>query len=146
MMCLSLGYPDRKNELEILNRHRAGQPMDALTASASASQVQELQRQVQTVVVETSLAEYMLEIISRTRSNNELTLGVSTRGVLTWYRAAQAMALVSEREYVIPDDIKDTALPVLAHRVVCRGALREGHRQRASQILRMIIDSVAVPT
>ena len=88
----------------------------------------------------------MLEIIERTRANSELSLGVSTRGVLTWYRAAQALALVSERNYVIPDDIKETALPVLAHRVVCRGALREGHRQRASQILRIIMDSVAVPS
>ena len=146
MMCLSIGYPDRKSELEILNRHRDGQPVDALTASATASQVQELQRQVQTVTVDASLAEYMLEIIGRTRSNNELTLGVSTRGVLTWYRAAQAMAFVSERSYVIPDDIKETALPVLAHRIVCRGALREGHRPRASQILRLIMDDVAVPS
>lgn len=146
MMCLSVGYPDRKSELEILKRHRDGQPVDALSASATVAQVQELQRQVQMVNVDTSLAEYMLEIIGRTRANNELTLGVSTRGVLTWYRAAQALALVSERNFVTPDDIKETALPVLAHRIVCRGALREGHRQRASQILRMIMDSVAVPS
>ena len=146
MMCLSLGYPDRKSELEILNRHRDGQPVDALTAAATAVQVQDLQRQVQAVKVDSSLSEYMLEIIGRTRDNNELTLGVSTRGALTWYRAAQAMALVAERDYVIPDDIKETALPVLAHRVMCRGALREGHRQRATQILRMVMDNVAVPS
>lgn len=146
MMCLSLGYPDRKSELEILNRHRDGQPVDALTAAATAAQLLDLQRQVQAVSFDASLAEYILEIIDRTRTNNELTLGVSTRGALTWYRAAQAMALVSDRNYVIPDDIKVTALPVLAHRVVCRGALREGHRQRASQILRMTMDGVPVPT
>ena len=140
MMCLSIGYPDRKSELEILQRHRDGQPVDALTASATAAQVQEMQRQVQMVNVDVSLAEYMLEIIGRTRANNELTL------VLTWYRAAQALALVSERNFVTPDDIKETALPVLAHRIVCRGALREGHRQRASQILRVIMDGVAVPS
>ncbi len=146
MMCLSIGYPDRKSELEILHRHRDGQPVDALTACATAGQVQELQRKVQTVAVDTALAEYMLEIIERTRSHNELTLGVSTRGALTWYRAAQATAFVSDRNYVIPDDIKETALPVLAHRIVCRGALREGHRPRASQILRMIMDDVTVPS
>ena len=56
------------------------------------------------------------------------------------------MALVAERDYVIPDDIKETAIPVLAHRMVCRGALREGHRQRASQILRMVMDGIAVPS
>lgn len=146
MMCLSLGYPDRISELAILHRHRDGQPVDSLTASATTTQVQELQRKVQTVAVDSALAEYMLEIIGRTRTNNELTLGVSTRGALTWYRAAQATALVSERDYVIPDDIKETALPVLAHRIVCRGALREGHRPRASQILRMIMDDVTVPS
>lgn len=146
MMCLSLGYPDRKSELEILNRHRDGQPVDALTAAATPDQVLNLQRQVQAIKFDASLAEYLLQIVEKTRANNELTLGVSTRGALTWYRAAQAMALVADRDYVIPDDIKETAIPVLAHRVVCRGALREGHRQRASQILRMVMDGIAVPS
>lgn len=146
MMCLSLGYPDRKSELEILNRHRDGQPVDALTAAATPDQVLNLQRQVQAIKFDASLAEYLLRIVEKTRANNELTLGVSTRGALTWYRAAQAMALVADRDYVIPDDIKETAIPVLAHRIVCRGALREGHRQRASQILRMVMDGVAVPS
>lgn len=146
MMCLSLGYPDRKSELEILNRHRDGQPVNALAAAATPDQVLNLQRQVQAIKFDPSLAEYLLQIVEKTRANNELTLGVSTRGALTWYRAAQAMALVADRDYVIPDDIKETAIPVLAHRVVCRGALREGHRQRASQILRMVMDGVAVPS
>ncbi len=146
MMCLSLGYPDRKSELEILNRHRDGQPVDALTAAATPDQVLDLQRQVQAIKFDASLAEYLLQIVEMTRMNNELTLGVSTRGALTWYRAAQAMALVADRDYVIPDDIKETAIPVLVHRIVCRGALREGHRQRASQILRMVMDGVAVPS
>ena len=146
MMCLSLGYPDRKSELEILNRHRDGQPVDALTAAATPDQVLNLQRQVQAIKFDASLAEYLLQIVEKTRANNELTLGVSTRGALTWYRAAQAMALVADRDYVIPDDIKETAIPVLAHRVVCRGAMREGHRQRASQILRMVMDGIAVPS
>ena len=146
MMCLSLGYPDRKSELEILHRHRDGQPVDALTAAATPDQILNLQRQVQSIKFDASLAEYLLQIVEKTRANNELTLGVSTRGALTWYRAAQAMALVAARDYVIPDDIKETAIPVLAHRIVCRGALREGHRQRASQILRMVMDGVAVPS
>jgi len=146
MMCLSIGYPDRKSELEILQRHRDGQPVDSISSVIDSDPFVELQRQVQTIVVDDSLSEYMLEIIDQTRSNNELTLGVSTRGALTLYRAAQSMAMVAGRDYVIPDDIKKTVIPVLAHRVVCRGTLREGHRQRASQILRLIMDSVAVPS
>lgn len=145
MMCLSVGYPDRRSELEILQRHRAGQPVDSLTAVTDADQVLEIQRLVQSVKVESSLAEYLLELTARTRTHNELTLGVSTRGALTLYRAAQAYAYVEGRDYVIPDDIKAVALPVLAHRVVCRGVLREGHRQRAGQILKAMLDSVPVP-
>ncbi len=146
MMCLSVGYPDRKSELEILQRHRSGQPVDGLAAITHAGEVLELQKQVQAVNVDNSLAEYMLELTTRTRSHAELTLGVSTRGALTLYRAAQAIAFVEGRNYVIPDDIKQVAIPVLAHRVVCRGILREGHRQRATQILKSLMDSIAVPT
>ncbi len=145
MMCLSVGYPDRKAELEILQRHRSGQPVDSLSAVTNADEVLELQKLVQAVNVENSLAEYMLELTTRTRSHAELTLGVSTRGALTLYRAAQAIAFVEGRNYVIPDDIKQVAIPVLAHRVVCRGVLREGHRQRATQILKSLMDSIAVP-
>ena len=146
MMCLSVGYPDRKSEMEILLKHRAGQPVDSLTAVTNSEQVLDLQKQVQAIRVDKSLAEYMLELTTRTRSHSELTLGVSTRGVLTLYRAAQALAFLEGRSYVIPDDIKEVALPVLAHRVVCRGVLREGHRQRASQVLKTLLDSVAVPS
>lgn len=145
MMCLSVGYPDRKSELEILQRHRAGQPVESLSAVTNADEVLGIQKLVQGVTVDSSLAEYMLDLTTRTRTHAELTLGVSTRGALTLYRAAQAMAYVDARNYVIPDDIKNVALPVLAHRVVCRGVLREGHRQRAGQILKTMLDSIPVP-
>lgn len=146
MMCLSVGYPDRKSELEILQKHRTGQPVESLNAVTNADEVLQLQKQVQAVTVDTSLAEYMLELSVRTRSHNELTLGVSTRGTLTLYRAAQAVAFCEGRNYVIPDDIKQIVIPVLAHRIVCRGLLKEGHRQRASQVLKTLLDSVPVPS
>lgn len=146
MMCLSVGYPDRRTELEILQRHRDGQPVDALKPVATHDEVLGLQRQVQSIRVDTSLAEYMLEMAARTRNHPELSLGVSTRGALTLYRASQAMAFADGRSYVIPDDIKQVAVPVLAHRLVCRGVLRDGDRQRSIQILRSILESIAVPS
>lgn len=146
MMCLSVGYPDRKAELEILQRHRSGQPVDSLNSATTGEQVLEMQRQVQAVRVNTSLAEYMLDLCEKTRRHQELTLGISTRGALTLYRAAQAMAYCEGRDYVIPDDIKQIVIPVLAHRIVCRGVLKEDHRQRASQILKSLLDSIPVPT
>jgi MoxR-like ATPase len=145
MMCLSLGYPRRESEREILRRHRAGQPVDELQSVASPEELLAIQKQVQQVKVEESLADYMLDIADRTRNHSELTLGISTRGVLTLYRAAQAHAWVDGRDFVIPDDIKNTAIPVLAHRLVCRGVVTESRRQRAARILRTLLDALPVP-
>lgn len=145
MMCLELGYPSRDVELKILSQHREGEPVDSLEPVLTTAQVVQLQKDVSGVRVEDSVSRYLLEIVAKTRNHPELILGVSTRGALTAYRAAQALAMAEGRAYVIPDDIKEVVIPVLAHRIVCRGAVREGHRQRASQILRTLLDSVSVP-
>ncbi|MEZ6125607.1 MAG: MoxR family ATPase [Planctomycetaceae bacterium] len=145
MICLEVGYPDRATEREIFRRHREGEPTDALAAVTSAAEVVALQKKVQEVRVDDSISDYMLDIVQATRQHSDLALGVSTRGALTLYRAVQAMALVEQRDFVIPDDVKQLAVPVLAHRVVCRGALRDGHRQRAIQVLKSILDQLTVP-
>lgn len=146
MMCLEMGYPTRQVEHQILKQHRDGQPVDSLQSVVDGLQVVQLQRSVAEVRVDDSITEYVLELVARTRNHSELILGVSTRGALTLYRASQALAMAEGRNYVIPDDVKEVAIPVLAHRIVCRGAIREGHRQRAGQILRTLLDGITVPT
>ena len=146
MVCLDVGYPDRETEREVFRRHRDGEPTEQLDAVTDGAEILALQQQVSKIRVDDAISDYMLEIISATRNHPELALGVSTRGALTLYKAAQAMALVEGRDFVIPDDIKQLCLPVLAHRVVCRGALRDGRRDRANQILNAILDEQAVPT
>ena len=145
MVCLEVGYPDRETEREVFKRHRNGEPTDTLQAVANSNEIVDLQQQVGNIRVDDSIADYILEIVEATRSHSELALGVSTRGALTLYRAAQAMAMVEGRDFVIPDDVKELCIPVLAHRVVCRGAIRDGHRQRAGQILIGITEDLAVP-
>ncbi|MEQ9408936.1 MAG: MoxR family ATPase [Fuerstiella sp.] len=145
MVCLDLGYPDRDTEREIFRRHRHGEPTSSLEAVTDADQIIALQKSVGDVRVDESLADYILDIVEATRSHADLALGVSTRGALTLYRAAQAMALVEGRNFVIPDDVKQLCLPVLAHRVVCRGAARDGNRRRAGQILNALMDGLPVP-
>lgn len=145
MMCLELGYPSRAVEMKILAQHREGQPVESLQSVLTPAQVLQLQKEVSDIRVDDSVSGYLLEIVARTRNHPDLLLGVSTRGALTAYRASQALAMAEGRTYVIPDDIKEIVVPVLAHRVACRGAVREGHRQRASQILRTLLDSVPVP-
>lgn len=146
MVCLEVGYPERETEREVFRRHRSGEPTDVLDAVTNGQEIVALQKQVQDVRVDEAIADYILDIIAATRKHPDLSLGVSTRGALTLYRAAQAMALVDGRDYVIPDDIKELCLPVLAHRIVCRGAARDGHRQRARQVLNAILYGITVPT
>lgn len=145
MMCLEVGYPDRETEREVFSRHRNGEPTDELEGVTDAEEMISLQRQVGDVRVDESISDYMLDIVQATRNHADLALGVSTRGALTLYKAAQAMAMLEDRDFVIPDDIKQLCGPVLAHRIVCRGAVRDGHRQRAIQILNGIMDELAVP-
>ncbi len=145
MLRISVGYPERSIEMRVLNEHRNGEPVDRLAHVLTTEQLCGLQDAVRQVRVDESLSEYLLDIVHATRSHDELALGVSTRGAITYHRAAQALALAGGRDYVTPDDIKLLAVPVLAHRVVCRGMIREGQRSRANDIIRQIVSTTRVP-
>lgn len=145
MLRIDVGYPDREIEREVLKQHRGGEPVDRLQPVVTGEQLRSLQMSARDVRVDDSLNDYILELVHGTRHHDELMLGVSTRGALTYYRAAQSRAMLEGRDYVVPDDIKQLAVPVLSHRVVCRGLIRENQRERASGIIQQIVDSTAVP-
>jgi MoxR-like ATPase len=146
MLRIEIGYPTRADERNVLIRHREGQPVDKLEPVLNAEQVKSLQWAVRNVRVDESLNDYLLDIVEATRAHDELTLGVSTRGALTFYRAVQSLALVSGRGFATPDDVKRMAVPVLTHRVVCRGLIRENQRPRAVGIVQQIVESTRVPS
>jgi MoxR-like ATPase len=145
MLCIDIGYPDLAVEKEILTSHRGGEPVDALQPAMTLDQLSELQRAVREVRVEDSINEYLLRIVQATRTHPELSLGISTRGALTLYRAAQSYALIEQRTFVVPDDIKRLAVPVLAHRAISQGLVREGQRDRVKSVIRQILEKTAVP-
>lgn len=145
MICTDVGYPDREAERMVFNSHRMGEPVESLKSVLNAEQVVSLQQEVRKVTVEQSVADYILDLVHATRGNKELSLGVSTRGALTMYRAVQSLALVEGRDFVTPDDVKRLSGPVLAHRVICGGVIREGQRTRARQIIQQIVDTTPVP-
>jgi MoxR-like ATPase len=145
MICTAVGYPDRTAERMVFDSHRLGEPVDALNPVLNISELIQLQELVREVTVEDTISDYILDLTAATRKHKELSLGVSTRGALALYRAAQALALVEGRQYAIPDDVKRLALPVMAHRVVCSGMIREGQRARARQIVQQIVDTTRVP-
>lgn len=146
MLCTSIGYPERDVERNVLNAHREGEAVETVQAVLSASELRQAQQTARKVKVEESINDYILDIVAATRGHEDLDLGVSTRGAITLYRAVQSYALLDGRDYVVPDDVKSLAVPVLAHRIICRSMLREGQRGRAIQIVEQILGQVAVPS
>jgi len=146
MIRLRMGYPVRSEERKVLTNHRTGEPVGSLAPVLTSEDVLNLQRAVRNVRVDDSVAEYLLDIVHATRKAEDLHVGVSTRGALTLYRAAQSHAFVSGREYVVPDDIKLLAVPVLAHRVVGKSFLQAGEFGAAEAIIRDLVDRLRVPS
>ena len=145
LLRVAIGYPDRANELSILSSHQQGEPVDDLPSVLNAEQLSALQEKVRQVKVETAIANYLLDIVHATRSTSELSVGCSTRGALLWYRAVQALALLNGRDYAIPDDVKQLAVPVLAHRVLAREYAPSGHRDVVESIVTQIVQGVSAP-
>lgn len=146
MLCTEIGYPERAIELQVLASRRNGEAVDSLKSVVTGEELRRLQTHTRQVRVDPSINEYVLDIVSVTRKHPELQLGVSTRGAIVLSRAAQAMAMVENRDYVVPDDVKRLAIPVLAHRVACRGILHEGQRERSKGVIRRILQDVRVPS
>lgn len=140
-----IGYPVREDERQVLVSHRMGEPVDFLQSAINCQQVVQLQESVRKVSVDDSLNDYLLNVAEATRNSEALLTGVSTRGTLSLYRASQAMAFIEGREFVVPDDIKRLAVPVLSHRVITKGYQYNGQRDAAESIIRRIMDEVAVP-
>ncbi len=146
MVCIEIGYPTREVEKNVLIHHRDGEPGDKLQSVINTEQLLRLQSAVRAVKVDDSLNEYIIEIVETTRKHEQLHLGVSTRGAITLYRAVQGLALIEGRGYAVTDDIKRLVLPVLAHRIVVKGVLHEGRRDRAKAVLKQILNKIPVPS
>jgi MoxR-like ATPase len=142
LLRISMGYPDREFEAEIFKNHRQGEPIEALEAVCDWRRVLDIQLAVREVVVDDSIADYMLDVIHATRDSADLSFGVSTRGALSWYRAVQSLAFIDSRTFAIPDDAKDLAVSVLSHRVQQRGGVQGGRRDDVEAIIREIVGRI----
>ncbi|MFO0903517.1 MAG: MoxR family ATPase [Pirellulales bacterium] len=145
LLRISVGYPAREDERQVLATHRRGQPVEELQPVLSCEQVTRLQAAVREVTVDASLSDYLLDIVDATRKCDELSVGVSTRGALSLYRAAQAASLLDGRTYVTPDDIKHLAAAVLSHRVIPRSFAQGQQRLLIEGLIRRLVAQVPVP-
>lgn len=142
-----MGYPQAANEREILRAEAGAARLDEVQPVASGADLIAMQEEVTQVKVDDSLVDYALEIVKRTRESEILTLGVSPRGSLMIYRAAQAMAYLDGRNFATPSDFKSLAIPVFSHRVAVNvrysTTLKKSHQ--AETIIRDILEGVPVP-
>ncbi|MCE9581305.1 MAG: MoxR family ATPase [Planctomycetes bacterium] len=145
MLRIRMGYPTPELEREMLASHRTGEPVDTLPVVIQAKEVLELSAAASTVRFDDALAAYLIAIVDRTRREPHFAAGVSPRGSLALYRAAQARALIRGRDYVVPDDVKELAIPVLAHRIVERGPRSSSERGSAIRVLQNILAELPVP-
>lgn len=120
MMKISMGYPSRSEELEILYKFQKSSPIRELTPVVTSEELLDLQQQVREVRMDQSLAGYIVDLITATRRHEHVMLGCSPRASISLFRASQAAALYEGRDYVIPEDIRDLAVPVLSHRLVLK--------------------------
>ncbi|MBC8029826.1 MAG: MoxR family ATPase [Pyrinomonadaceae bacterium] len=147
MLRLRIGYPSTEDEKQILRDREYGDPLADLRPVMTAAEIVELQGSVAEVAVDDALVDYLMRIVAATRDSEMLDLGVSPRGTLSLFRAAQALALTEERSYCIPDDIKRLVIPVFAHRILVSTRFSSSMRrsQEAEAVLKEIMKTVSVP-
>jgi MoxR-like ATPase len=144
LLRLRPGYPDVDEELEILNRFILDDPLEDLQPVVSGSDIMDARRSYIQVHVSEPVRRYIVALTNATRAHSDVLLGVSPRGMLRMLKAAQALAAISGRNYVLPDDVKRLAIPVFAHRIITQTGY--GAADKAAEIIGGLVRTVAVPT
>jgi MoxR-like ATPase len=147
LMRVKMGYPSTESEKEILSNFAASEPLANIEPVMTAEEVVEIQQTVRRVTVDEQLINYTLAIVEKTRHHEFLSLGVSPRGSMSLYRAAQALAVIEGRNYCIPDDFKRLVLPVFTHRCVVSARYVSSLKKvdQAEAMLQEIVDATPVP-
>ncbi|QKI83632.1 MoxR family ATPase [Kroppenstedtia eburnea] len=144
LLKLKLGYPDHREEMEMLDRIREHHPIDDLGEVLSREELINLQREVRRVRVDPSISDYIVRIVRATRNPEEVYLGASPRGSIALYQTAQALAWVRGRPYVIPDDVKKLVPLTLSHRIILKSEARLSGRS-VEQLLQELLRRIPVP-
>lgn len=144
MLRLSLGYPSLADEIAIMERQQFGHPIDQLAAVTGCDEVLALQTVVRQIFADDLIKQYIATLVAATRQHPSVYLGASPRGSLSLFRGSQARALLAERDYVLPDDVKALAEPILAHRLIVRST-NESRDKTARAVIAELLETVPVP-
>ncbi len=144
LMKFSLGYPGMEEELKMLDMLQRSHPIDSIDKVVEASEIVECQRAIREIHVDAKIREYILQLVSMTRGHEHLNLGASPRASIALFRAAQALAAIRGRNFVLPDDVKIIAPPVMTHRVILKPESRM-RKIQAEDVISNILAEIAVP-
>ncbi len=142
LMQISMGLPQREEEMQIVNRFIRNNPLAEIKPVIKKADLLDLQKAYKEIYIHPVLLDYLVRIVEESRTLKSAALGVSPRGTLAFVRAVQAYALIQGREYVIPEDIQILAVPVLAHRIILQGGMSGGSKA----VIKQILSAVSVPT
>lgn len=144
LQCISLGYPGFEEELFMIASQEKTHPIETLRPVSAPAEVIQLQEAVKEIRVDDKVRTYQVSLLQATRNNPDISLGASPRATLNMFRACQALALLRDRDYVIPDDVKELAEGLIGHRLVVSHAARMRGADRRS-LIAQIINTIAVP-
>lgn len=145
MMTISVGYPDLENEISIIEAQRSAiHPVEKVTSVTDAATICAIQNEIVNIHVERSVLNYLLLIVTETRIDDRIEVGVSPRGSIALYKAAQAHAAINNRDYVVPEDVKMLVLPVYRNRIIVKPESYL-HGYTADSILQDIIEKIPIP-
>ncbi len=144
LLMITLGYPTTEQELQIVGNQQSAHPIDTLEPVATSEEIVAMQDAAREVFVDDLVREYLVAIVESTRTDEDVSLGCSPRGSISLFRAGQAMAMVRGRDFVLPDDIKELAEPIVSHRMIVTAAARM-RGTRGSDVVGRIIDRLPVP-
>ena len=145
LMKLSLGYPERSAEKEILSQYNGKNPLDTLSAVCTKEDVKAASDAVSEITVSEPIKEYILNIAEATRNSEKLRLGISPRASLALMKASQAYAGIMGRDFVLPDDVKSVAVPVLSHRILVKTSNTIRLTDTGEKVIEDLINTVKAP-
>lgn len=145
LMKLYMEYPDHDSMIEIFRTHIQKDVLEQVTPVTSIEEIKNAGKQIEQVSISDAVYSYAADLVEATRAHESVVLGVSQRGGIALLRAAKTVAAIHERTYVLPDDIKEIACDVLAHRMILKNALRV-RRNAAVELMKEILEQVPVPT
>jgi len=144
LLRVRMGYPNPKDEIEILERQQLQHPIESLEAVITVEELQKVMKEIRGIYVSKPIKRYLVDLVNSTRQSSDVYLGASPRGSLALFRTGQAVAALAGRDFVLPDDIKSLAVPVLAHRVIVGPAARL-RELSAEKIVEEVLENLPVP-